>query len=240
MSGLLARLGCRAVTGLRPAARSAVSATIAEVTPGTPRTASSAALRTPSQRWTSAASTLIEKNTFPSLTTMSESVPVAGSGVPSGDFTVESRSSTAALAAGIALLLSSAAARTDRAGQHRTLARSVNAATHRIRPHPSGSCRTSARGTGTSSAASHGLRSSQCCRARTDAAAASGAGAGRQPPRQKSEMNSRPHSITSSARSETSTHGLSPGADGGCRAWKCRRRNPRHGPCRHPRSTNGR
>src|SRR5713101_7473003 len=125
--------GAAAAAGPRPAARSAVSATIAEVTPGTPRTASSAALRTASQRWTTAASTLIEKKTFPSLTTMSESVPVAGSGVPSGDFTAESRSSTASLVAGIALLHSPAAARTARAGQHRTLARSVNVAMHRIR-----------------------------------------------------------------------------------------------------------
>src|SRR5216684_2738741 len=127
------RVAGAAAAGPRPAARSAVSATMAEVTPGKPRTASSAALRTPSQRWTSAASTLIEKNTFPSLTTMSESVPVAGSGVPSGDFTAESRSNTASLVAGIALLHSPAAARTARAGQHRTLARSVNVAMHRIR-----------------------------------------------------------------------------------------------------------
>jgi hypothetical protein len=148
-SGARAERGCAAgrprapgagaaAAGPLPAARSAVSATMAEVTPGMPRTASSAALRTASQRWTTAASTLIEKNTLPSLTTMSDSVPVAGSGVPSGDLTAESRSSTASGVAGIALLLSSVA-RNDRAGQHRTVAFLVNVATHRIRPPWAGS-----------------------------------------------------------------------------------------------------
>src|SRR6266567_3064166 len=51
---------------------------------------------------------------------------------------------------------------------------------------------------------------------------------------------SAPHSITSSARPVTNTLGPSQGADVGCRAWKCRRRNPRHGPCRHPRPTHRR
>jgi hypothetical protein len=64
-----------------------VSATITDVTPATPRTAASAALRTGSQAGTRLASTLIEKKTLPSLTTTSDSLPVFGSGAPSGLFT---------------------------------------------------------------------------------------------------------------------------------------------------------
>ena len=60
---------------------------MAESTPGTARTAISAALRTGSQAGTSAASTVIEKNTLPSLTITSESLPVAGNATPSGLFT---------------------------------------------------------------------------------------------------------------------------------------------------------
>jgi hypothetical protein len=62
-----------------------------------PRTLSSAALRTGSHACTAAASTVSEKNTLPSLTTTSESVPVAGSGRPSGAFTSARRSSTSSL-----------------------------------------------------------------------------------------------------------------------------------------------
>ena len=49
-----------------------------DCTPGTARTAASAALRTGSQRGTAAASTLIEKNTLPSVTTTSDSAPRGG------------------------------------------------------------------------------------------------------------------------------------------------------------------
>src|SRR5262245_19926316 len=58
-----------------------------DTTPGMARTAASAALRTGSQACTAPASTLIEKYTLPSLTTMSDSLPLLGSGVPSGDLT---------------------------------------------------------------------------------------------------------------------------------------------------------
>ncbi len=61
-----------------------MSATIADVTPGTARTAASAALRTGSHACTTAASTVIEKNTLPSDTMISDSLPVFGKGVPSG------------------------------------------------------------------------------------------------------------------------------------------------------------
>src|SRR5882672_2787726 len=77
-----------------PAARSPVSATIADTTPGMARTAASAALRTGSHACTTAASTVIEKNTLPSLTTTSESLPVAVNDAPSGLFTCASLAST--------------------------------------------------------------------------------------------------------------------------------------------------
>ena len=77
---------CRCRRGLLPppARFSAVSATMTEVTPGMARTASSTFLRIGSQAFTAAASTVIEKNTLPSLTTISDSVPVFGNGLPSG------------------------------------------------------------------------------------------------------------------------------------------------------------
>jgi hypothetical protein len=43
------------------------------------------------------------------------------------------------------------------------------------------------------------------------------------------------HSITSSARAWTSTHGLLPAADAGCRAWEYRRHNLRRVPFQPPR-----
>src|SRR5215211_6168270 len=79
-----ARRGASPPAGARPGARSAVSATITDWTPGRARTAASAALRTGSQRGTAAESTLIEKNTLPSVTTMSDSAPLSVSGRPSG------------------------------------------------------------------------------------------------------------------------------------------------------------
>src|SRR5260370_40580050 len=68
----------------RPAARSAVSATITEVTPGSALTAASARLRTGSHAFTTAASTVIEKKTLPSDTTMSDKALVLGKASPSG------------------------------------------------------------------------------------------------------------------------------------------------------------
>jgi hypothetical protein len=59
-------------------------ATITDLTPGTARTAASARSRTASHAFTALASTVIDKNTFPSLATISDSFPVAGRAVPSG------------------------------------------------------------------------------------------------------------------------------------------------------------
>ena len=77
-----------------PDARSPVSATNAEATPGTARTAASARSRTGSHCFTAAASTVMEKKTLPSVTTMSDRVPVAGSGLPSGLETLPSAART--------------------------------------------------------------------------------------------------------------------------------------------------
>ena len=54
-----------------------MSAIIAEVTPGIDFTASSTCFRTGSQALTAPASTLIEKNTLPSLITMSDTAPLS-------------------------------------------------------------------------------------------------------------------------------------------------------------------
>src|ERR1700720_3292826 len=67
-----------------PAERSAVSATMTEATPGNALTTASARLRTGSQAFTTAPSTVMEKNTFPSETTMSDRAPVLGKARPSG------------------------------------------------------------------------------------------------------------------------------------------------------------
>src|ERR1700730_10761953 len=67
-----------------PAERSAVSATMTEATPGSALTTASARLRTGSQAFTTAASTVMEKNTLPSETTMSDRAPVLGKASPSG------------------------------------------------------------------------------------------------------------------------------------------------------------
>src|SRR6266540_1200187 len=82
-------------------ARSAVSATMADLIPGNARTAASAALRTGSHCATAFASTLIEKKTLPSLTTISESRPVCGSGLPSGAATCASAAATSSFPSGI-------------------------------------------------------------------------------------------------------------------------------------------
>ena len=80
-----------------PAARSAVKATSTDCTPGMARTASSAVLRTGSQAFTAAASTVIEKNTLPSVTTMSDSTRASGNAAPPGEATFASALRTCSL-----------------------------------------------------------------------------------------------------------------------------------------------
>jgi hypothetical protein len=77
-----------------PALRSAVSAIMAVVTPGMARTAASAAARTLSQARASAASTLIEKNTLPSVTDIADNTPALVRATPRGDITLARPSST--------------------------------------------------------------------------------------------------------------------------------------------------
>src|SRR5215208_3511401 len=103
-----------------PGLRSAVSATSADCTPGTARTVSSARLRTDSQRGTSLASTLIEKNTLPSVTTTSDSESVAVIGVPLGLGTLARLSRTCCLVGAITLHLRTFS------GHHRVRAEPVN------------------------------------------------------------------------------------------------------------------
>ena len=61
------------------------------------RTASSAALRTGSQAFTAAASTVNEKKTFPSDTTTSESTRASGKAMPPGDGTFAKAARTCSL-----------------------------------------------------------------------------------------------------------------------------------------------
>ena len=70
-----------------PGLRSAVSAIIAAVTPGIARTAASACARTLSHARASAASTLIEKNTLPSVTEIADSTLALVRATPRGDAT---------------------------------------------------------------------------------------------------------------------------------------------------------
>src|SRR5882724_657260 len=77
-----------------PGLRSAVSAIMATVTPGMARTAASAWARTLSQARASAASTLIEKNTLPSLTVIADSTLASVKAAPCGDATLARQSST--------------------------------------------------------------------------------------------------------------------------------------------------
>src|SRR5437899_12133781 len=70
-----------------PGLRSAVSAIIAAVTPGIARTAASACARTLSQARASAASTLMEKNTLPSVTEIADSTLALVKGTPRGEAT---------------------------------------------------------------------------------------------------------------------------------------------------------
>src|ERR1700686_2109116 len=86
------------------ALRSAVSATSADSTPGTARAAASARSRTDSQACTAAASTVIEKNTLPSLTITSDSFPLDVSGDPSGPAILARLSRTCCLVGAIVRL----------------------------------------------------------------------------------------------------------------------------------------
>jgi len=67
---------------------------MATVTPGMARTAASAWARTLSQARASAASTLIEKNTLPSVTVMADSTSAWVKATPRGDATLASVSRT--------------------------------------------------------------------------------------------------------------------------------------------------
>src|SRR6478735_5539908 len=77
-----------------PALRSAVSAIMATLTPGMARTAVSACARTLSQARASAASTLIEKNTLPSLTVTGDSTLELVKATPRGELTLARASRT--------------------------------------------------------------------------------------------------------------------------------------------------
>src|SRR3979409_2771129 len=85
---------CGAGGAAEPALRSAVSAIMATVTPGMARTAASALARTLSQARASAASTLIEKNTLPSLAVMADSTSALVKATPRGDATLAKLSRT--------------------------------------------------------------------------------------------------------------------------------------------------
>src|SRR3954451_6156840 len=80
--------------GADPGLRSAVSAIMAVLTPGMARTAASAWARTLSQARASAASTLIEKNTLPSVTEIADSTLVLVKAAPRGDATLAKASRT--------------------------------------------------------------------------------------------------------------------------------------------------
>src|SRR5712672_4170207 len=110
-----------------PAGRSPVRATSAEATPGMARTAVSAALRTGSQLCTTVASTVIEKNTLPSVTTMSDSLPVLGSGVPSGPGTAARAARTSSLLTAMSTAPLTGHAPRPHSTQHRQAGRRVNA-----------------------------------------------------------------------------------------------------------------
>src|SRR6266702_3414760 len=74
--------------GAAPGLRSAVKAIMATVTPGMARTAASASARTLSQARASVASTLIEKNTLPSLTDIADKTLASVKATPRGDITL--------------------------------------------------------------------------------------------------------------------------------------------------------
>ena len=80
--------------GVEPGLRSAVSAIMAAVTPGMARTAASACARTLSQARASAASTLIEKNTLPSVTETGDKTLALVKATPRGEATLARASRT--------------------------------------------------------------------------------------------------------------------------------------------------
>src|SRR6267142_251374 len=94
--------------GGEPGLRSAVSAIIAAVTPGSARTAASACARTLSQARASVASTLIEKNTLPSLTDIADRTLASVRATPRGDITLARVSRTCCCVTLNAYLLSGA------------------------------------------------------------------------------------------------------------------------------------
>src|ERR1700736_4232142 len=98
--------GCGAA--VEPALRSAVSAIMATVTPGMARTAASASARVLSQARASAASTLIEKNTLPSLTDITDKTLASVKAMPRGDITLARPSRTCCCVTLNAYLLSGA------------------------------------------------------------------------------------------------------------------------------------
>src|SRR2546429_1764267 len=77
-----------------PGLRSAVNAIMAAVTPGMARTVASACARTFSHARASEASTLIEKNTLPSLTDIADNTLALVKATPRGDITLERQSRT--------------------------------------------------------------------------------------------------------------------------------------------------
>src|SRR5204862_2937251 len=77
-----------------PTLRSAVSAIMATLTPGMARTAVSACARTLSQARASAASTLIEKTTLPSVTESADSTLALVKATPRGEATLAKASRT--------------------------------------------------------------------------------------------------------------------------------------------------
>src|SRR5258708_14075132 len=94
--------------GAEPGLGSAVRAIIATVTRGMARTAASAWARTLSQARASVASTLIEKNTLPSLTDIADRTLASVKATPRGDITLARVSRTCCCVTLNAYLLSGA------------------------------------------------------------------------------------------------------------------------------------
>src|SRR6267143_1996331 len=85
---------CGGGAAAEPGLRSAVKAIIATLTPGIARTAASACARTLSHARASAASTLIEKNTLPSVTDIADNTSALVKATPRGDITLARPSRT--------------------------------------------------------------------------------------------------------------------------------------------------
>src|SRR3954453_18810974 len=99
---------CGGGAAAEPGLRSAVSAINATVTPGIARTAASAWVRTLSHARASAASTLIDKNTLPSLTDTGDKTSASVKATPRGDITLARPSRTCCCVTLNAYLLSGA------------------------------------------------------------------------------------------------------------------------------------